>query len=77
MVREGAAAMQSALVSSPVVGRPSSVVAQLPKAGRASRTSLVTRAAAIAAEDVPDAAKRVSQPKCSSSSPAAGLADSR
>ncbi|CAL5218887.1 g625 [Coccomyxa viridis] len=50
--------MQSALVSSPVVGRPSFAVAQLPRASRASRTSLVTRAAAIAAEDVPDAAKR-------------------
>ena len=69
--------MQSALVSSPVVGRPSFAVAQLPKAGRASRTSLVTRAAAIAAEDVPDAAKRVSYPQGLISSLAADLADSR
>lgn len=69
--------MQSAIVSSPVVGRPSFAVAQLPRASRASRTSLVTRAAAIAAEDVPDAAKRVSNLWGSSSSLAADLADSR
>ena len=52
--------MQSALVLTPVGARPSFSVAQLPKAGRASRTALVTRAAAITADEVPDMSKRVS-----------------
>ena len=52
--------MQSALVLTPVGARPSFSVAQLPKAGRASRTALVTRAAAITADEVPDMGKRVS-----------------
>lgn len=69
--------MQSALVSSPVLGRPTFSVAQLPRAGRASRTPVVTRAAAIAAEDVPDMGKRVRISPSSSSSPAANVADSK
>ena len=52
--------MQSALVLTPVGARPSFSVAQLPKAGRASRNALVTRAAAITADEVPDMGKRVS-----------------
>ena len=62
--------MQSALVSSPVVVRPRFSVAQLPTAGRASRSSVVTQAAAIAAEDVPDMGKRVSMIAQSCSGPA-------
>ncbi len=76
-IRGRAAAMQSALVSSPLAARPRFGVAQLPKAGRPSRTAVVTQAAAIAAEDVPDMGKRVSVHPPLSSSPAARLADSR
>ncbi|CAK0779532.1 hypothetical protein CVIRNUC_004795 [Coccomyxa viridis] len=50
--------MQSALVLTPVGARPIFSVAQLPKAGRASRNALVTRAAAITADEVPDMGKR-------------------
>lgn len=77
LIEDRAAAMQSALVSSPLVARPRFGVAQLPKAGRPSRTGVVTQAAAIAAEDVPDMSKRVSVRPRPSSSPAADLADSR
>lgn len=56
--------MQSALIASPVGQRPGVFGSQLrtsapSSTARVLRTPVKTRAAAIAAEDVPDMAKRV------------------